>query len=304
MSVTVQSSPLEPRLPQDLERRIFEIAAMDRPVSIPKLMLVAWRAKDWLEPLLYRVVFLGSSHIRNRGYCRTFGLPTFKEATLKDRPPACFQRVKHLFIGAGLDDSEAEGWLAACPNIINLFIQFSSTPLLRVLNALHGVRCLTIDVCAICGTDIPHILFLAVTHLELLELSTIHREDAVRLSQNLALIPHLTHIALNPNLDRMVSHAALAADTRLQCIAFLWSSPYALGDTSPLLNDARFVCIQQSMEHHLDYRTDWLRGAVGGDDYWALADTFIAARRAGKVERGRYNICDTDNPEEWKGEGG
>jgi alpha-beta hydrolase superfamily lysophospholipase len=132
-------------------------------------------------------------------------------------------------------------------------------------------------------------LFLAITHLELLKLSTIRQEDVVRLSQNLALIPHLTHIALNPNLDRMVSHAALAADTRLQCIAFLWSSPYALADTSPLLNDTRFVCIQRSMEYHSDYRTDWLCGAVGGDDYWALADTFIAARRMGKVE---YIISD------------
>ncbi|KAJ7339007.1 hypothetical protein DFH08DRAFT_964061 [Mycena albidolilacea] len=77
----------------------------------------------------------------------------------------------------------------------------------------------------------------------------------------------------------MVSHAAISADTRLHCIVFLGSQP-AVADTSPLSMDSRFVCVQQT----LDYRLDWLQGAVSGEDYWALADAFIAARRAGKAD--------------------
>jgi hypothetical protein len=30
---------------------------------------------------------------------------------------------------------------------------------------------------------------------------------------------------------------------------------------------------------------DWLRGVDTNDDYWALADSFIAARRMSKVDR-------------------
>ena len=33
--------------PLELERLIFELAALSLPVSIPNLMLIAWRVKDW-----------------------------------------------------------------------------------------------------------------------------------------------------------------------------------------------------------------------------------------------------------------
>ncbi|KAJ7622098.1 hypothetical protein FB45DRAFT_121814 [Roridomyces roridus] len=44
---------IPPSLPPELERDLFELAAYTRPRSIPKLMLVAWRVKAWVEPLLY-----------------------------------------------------------------------------------------------------------------------------------------------------------------------------------------------------------------------------------------------------------
>jgi hypothetical protein len=36
-----------PILPPELEREIFEICAISRPASIPNLMLVAQRVKEW-----------------------------------------------------------------------------------------------------------------------------------------------------------------------------------------------------------------------------------------------------------------
>jgi hypothetical protein len=36
-----------PTLPSELEREIFEICAVSRPVCIPKLVLVAQRVKEW-----------------------------------------------------------------------------------------------------------------------------------------------------------------------------------------------------------------------------------------------------------------
>ncbi|KAJ7110775.1 hypothetical protein C8R43DRAFT_161205 [Mycena crocata] len=39
-------------------REIFEAAACSRPASVPKFMLVASHVKLWVEPLLYRTMFL------------------------------------------------------------------------------------------------------------------------------------------------------------------------------------------------------------------------------------------------------
>jgi hypothetical protein len=40
----------EPRLPAELEQVIFETTAHIRPLSIPTLMLIAWRVKKWFVP--------------------------------------------------------------------------------------------------------------------------------------------------------------------------------------------------------------------------------------------------------------
>ncbi|KAJ7443899.1 hypothetical protein B0H11DRAFT_452304 [Mycena galericulata] len=46
------------QVPPELERQIFEISALSRPRAIPRLMLAAWRVKEWVEPLLYRTIVL------------------------------------------------------------------------------------------------------------------------------------------------------------------------------------------------------------------------------------------------------
>lgn len=55
---------------------------------------------------------------------------------------------------------------------------------------------------------------------------------------------------------------------------------------SPLLADSRFLCLLQNS----NYRADWLRGAYWGENHWVLADKFILARRAGKVDRKRLDL--------------
>ncbi|KAJ6505106.1 hypothetical protein C8R45DRAFT_1090857 [Mycena sanguinolenta] len=113
------------------------------------------------------------------------------------------------------------------------------------------------------------------SHLELFDFTLAAEESVDRVWGNISLIPRLTHLALNPDLQHVLPHAALCGHTQLQCILFL-SSRRSL-DGSPLCDDSRFVCIDEE----LDYYEDWLNGAVFGEDYWALADAFLAARRAG-----------------------
>ena len=58
----IQNQPLlkdndHPRLPPELERVIFEIAALSYPTTTPNLMLIAWRVKNWYVTLTIVCVF-------------------------------------------------------------------------------------------------------------------------------------------------------------------------------------------------------------------------------------------------------
>ncbi|KAJ7849503.1 hypothetical protein B0H14DRAFT_2765353 [Mycena olivaceomarginata] len=236
----------DPRLPPELEQKIFEIAALLRPTRIPTLMLV-------VEPLLYRVVFLGDRYGDD------------DDDLSHDR----LRHVRHLLIGI-------QNWLLACSNITTLYAFFrvsSTSGILPCLSGLTNIRYLTIDSAALLGSTVPSPLFHTVTHLELLDFTIASKDDICR---NIALIPHLTHLAINPSLDSRLSHPEISANTQLQCIVFL-SAETPL-DGSVLLDDNRFVCIDENIRYYVD----WLKGAVSGDDYWSLADAFLAARRAGK----------------------
>ncbi|KAJ6483332.1 hypothetical protein C8R45DRAFT_1215162 [Mycena sanguinolenta] len=157
-------------------------------------------------------------------------------------------------------------WLLACPGITNLFAQFYLTPeTLGLLAEFTNIQYLTIPVRALAGTTVAHPLFLTITHLELRDWAS----DSIpvdRVCHNIILIPQLTHIAFNPCLKSRLSHAELCADDRLQCIVFLSRAGVDLCtvlDGSPLLDDSRFVCIEEK----IGYRLNWLRGAISGDDY-------------------------------------
>ncbi|KAJ7918208.1 hypothetical protein B0H13DRAFT_1869686 [Mycena leptocephala] len=56
---------VEPTLPLDLEREIFELAARQYPTSIPSYLRVCQRVHTWLEPFLYRVLNLDNSALVN-----------------------------------------------------------------------------------------------------------------------------------------------------------------------------------------------------------------------------------------------
>ncbi|KAJ6505292.1 hypothetical protein C8R45DRAFT_546872 [Mycena sanguinolenta] len=266
----------DPRLPPELERGIFEIAALAQPTWIPVLMLVARRVKCWVEPFLYRVVFLRGGGMVE---LHKLWLPRFNVDELDARFPnlrhARYLFIDHVYVGG----TALKNWLLACTGVTNLFAHLRCTPeMLTSISGFTNITYLTIDVRALCGTAVPLPLFLSVTHLELLDFST-QNGDVESVCLNISLIPCLTHIALNMYLDTLLSHAALRAIAQLQCIVFL--STAAPSNNSPLLDDRRFVCIEEG----LGYYNDWLNGAVFGEDYWSVADAFLAARRSGTIDR-------------------
>ncbi|KAJ7029443.1 hypothetical protein C8F04DRAFT_40345 [Mycena alexandri] len=279
----------EPRLPLDLERSIFETTALSHPSTIPNLMLIAWRVKSWIEPQLYRMV--SSTHPRSAQ------LPVapldILSRDLAHKCPSVFRGVKHLFLYTAKDTSKVDAVLAACPSITDLFLYVPIRGSLPMLASMPSLRRLVIQPRTLLAFDPDHPIFCSVTHLELLEIST--SAEAEDVCTKLAMMPKLTHLALN---SIEIYHAlipSLEAFDHLRCMIMLSSEERREMEVdeipAPLTEDDRFLWIGQT---HADSYEDWLRSAHTGETYWAVADAFIAARRAGKIDRSCYSICDED----------
>ncbi|KAJ7889762.1 hypothetical protein B0H13DRAFT_1578090, partial [Mycena leptocephala] len=184
-----------PALPLDLERHIFELCACSRPVVIPKLMLVAWRVKEWVEPLLYRTIIISPSYSNSK---MIEGYPGFTKqivSTVMHSKPAVFFRdsVRHLLLHAVSDDF-VRYLLSTCTGVENLWapnagcalVEFSTTPFplkhlyTRFVPLFH---------------DVPSTspIFDQLTNLELIGPPS----EQVDISSKLSLLPRLTHLSFN-----------------------------------------------------------------------------------------------------------
>ncbi|KAJ7203639.1 hypothetical protein GGX14DRAFT_300578, partial [Mycena pura] len=181
-----------PILPAELEKEIFEMTAYTRPSSIPRLMLVAHRVKIWVEPLLFRVIVLD----------RFSKTPTYPMADdddfsgIQSLPTSVLRdSVRHLFLH-NMPNTVSQFILSASSAVEDLWIQTFEVnsfllPFIGVLPLKRlycNLKALFADKVQI---DFGHSLFSRLTHLELLDLR------ATDLYFDLALIPHLTHLAFN-----------------------------------------------------------------------------------------------------------
>ncbi|CAK5266550.1 unnamed protein product, partial [Mycena citricolor] len=98
------------RLPEDVERYIFEIGAFSNPRSISTYMLVARRVKIWLEPLLYRTLVTGSEAIP--------AIPAVPLQRILDLPDAPrFTAHTHNLLCHTLTQEQILKIIALCPNV-------------------------------------------------------------------------------------------------------------------------------------------------------------------------------------------
>ncbi|KAJ6571127.1 hypothetical protein B0H19DRAFT_1255125 [Mycena capillaripes] len=127
LGIQIQDS----RLPRELERMIFEIAALLHPTCILPLMLVAARVKQWVEPFLYRVVLINSppgQQVLGFHNCST---AIFTQAIQK-KPPAFFRdSVKSLFPEMYASFADVGPILAACGDIANQFMGCPPAPITK-----------------------------------------------------------------------------------------------------------------------------------------------------------------------------
>ncbi|KAJ7818580.1 hypothetical protein B0H14DRAFT_1369733 [Mycena olivaceomarginata] len=270
--------------PPELERKIIELAAHDHPVCMPTLMLVAWRVKEWVQPLLYQTLFFGSSY-RLKGHLAPRAETFASLIQSSTKPPSFFhQTVRNMFISDYDSLPAADLILSTCSGVENVSIagirQRTALPALSGL-ALKRLYCNLDD---LFGSqekiDFTHGLFVRLTHLDLFYLGTILPSTL----SGLALIPHLSHLSFQDDDYRSHPSAPLTLLQTCSALRVLVSLISRKGDhesidDTNILAYPRFV--RMARPH---YAADWQIGVHTGDDYWVRAEVFIARRISGDID--------------------
>ncbi|KAJ7200154.1 hypothetical protein GGX14DRAFT_466912, partial [Mycena pura] len=286
MSYPAMFSPgAYPAFPEDLERCIFESAAIFHTDCIPALLLVARRIKRWIEPLFHKVVTiygLPRKTARKPNTNFRHSVPAFY-SLIKSKPASFFPDNVRL---VGVPIAEILAALAACNAITSLALFDVScvkgdghAALLELLGTFPLKRLSARENYWLCpgGWDFGHPLFAHITHLDLP--GDLDRQGAKWAS--FALIPRLTHLSFSedtslPECSRSIFPAILEHCKSLQVLAMLFSSPALLKfcvlntNLQPSAFDPRVVLLTVA-----DRQADWETGARGGDDYWIIAERLV-----------------------------
>ncbi|KAK7027834.1 hypothetical protein R3P38DRAFT_2940459 [Favolaschia claudopus] len=272
---------MDPILPPELEREIFELAArQDQSIALT-LLTVCHRVHSWVEPLLYRVLLVS-------GYLA----PALLALKLK---PAAFKKtaVRHVFIESYKGEIQAQDLLAELTGIESLVIDgYDTEELLPALDTMHirklnlclPGRGLTVSEWA--RVTLSRSVFLTVTHLELFY----EPDDEEPLSwedwSTLASLPTLTHLCLSSDLADGIFQPAVKNCQSIQVlIAGFWDS-YLRDDAiefveNLVVKDSRVVVM---IIPGPTFKQDWVLGARGGNDFWARAEAFLAGKRRGEID--------------------
>ncbi|KAJ7834225.1 hypothetical protein B0H14DRAFT_1158658, partial [Mycena olivaceomarginata] len=249
----------------------FEICSLSRPVSTPTLMLVAKRVKQWVEPLLYRVIALGYS-----GPIPPFFTDDIMSSLVRLKPPTFFHNAVHHLLLFGVSEVQQD-ILALCSGVQDLCLFGTFHALIPVIQSL-ALRRLQ----AHCVSMPPPTLrmSLQLTHLYLCG----HPKDPGATCTALATLPSLTHFAVD-NLA-LVSHKILGLSPSIRVMVFFDHSSSVHTDEvldSQVTHDVRFVAMPTR-----NFVDDWYAAIERGVDYWSDAESFVAKRRSGEIDSVYY----------------
>ncbi|KAJ7150638.1 hypothetical protein C8R46DRAFT_496437 [Mycena filopes] len=259
--------------PLELEREIFETAALQNLDTIPTLLRVSRRVHVWVEPLLYRIVVIPD---------RTAPILPAVQA----KPPPFLQlAVHHLFIQPQM--AGAVDIIRSCSGIHSLFLDGRpDTNLLDILDRMQLRRFNFTVPSSLSGWAegiFTRPTFLRVTHLELFQdLPHGSAHLSWRHWSPLATLPALTHLCLAESQASLILPDVVAECAQLLIIVTAW---WGLGTYKPrvfaqtlTVTDPRVVVILID-----SYIEDWKLGAAGGADFWVRAEIFVARKRRGEI---------------------
>ncbi|KAJ7670021.1 hypothetical protein DFH06DRAFT_159944 [Mycena polygramma] len=289
---------LPPVLPAELERLIFEVASLSWPQSIPRFMLVAWRVKTWVEPLLYQILVVRDARPdwRDKGAYPLTIDGSVLLSLVRTKPPSFFERhVRHLLLFsydmAAEDEADV---LSACSNVEDLWWSGRSEATVPLINnmPLKRLHC-SLNNLFDFHIDFTHRLFAWLTHLEIFDLPKVQPGGMdTDLWPAVTRLPHLTHLAFNDTTYLPMCLVLLRTWDSLMVLAILlyrraYKGPILLEEcgVTELAQDVRFVTM--SCDEALE---DWIMGAYTGIDYWSRAEGFIAKRKSGEINALHYFV--------------
>ncbi|KAJ7204147.1 hypothetical protein GGX14DRAFT_460955 [Mycena pura] len=292
-STTTNNAMLEdpgetPLLPPELERHIFELTAISRPLSSLNLILVASRVKLWVEPLLYRTMAINTRTIPGMPSCT---VAEFKRIARTKSRSFLASAVRNLLV-CRVKTVETKAILSACPGVVNLYVVsygalFEHTdPPDRDL----PLRRLYCDMMILPAAEpFTHSSFRHITHLELFShVDDFDPHDAAGSAwTQLGAMQNLTHLAVNDGLSVALCAHLLNICMSVRALLVLVDPEPSPPVVRQVTDDVRFVVLSVP-----DFVADWQRGVLTGRDYWTRVDDFIAKRRAGEIDSDIFLLPD------------
>ncbi|EGO22469.1 hypothetical protein SERLADRAFT_409958 [Serpula lacrymans var. lacrymans S7.9] len=283
-----------PALPTELEQMIFVTAALDYPLSAPKLALVARRTQLWVEPLVYEAIIV--QHPSNTS--RKATVDGFLYA-ISRKPADFFARHVKILILSYLKQSQITRILSVCTGVVSLgcwtgcnaqlgrFIARSPLRPRRLSTCLENTMAMNED------PDFGSPFYRNVTHLEL--------DDSwsrwMTWAPAFALLPRLTHLALSFTFPVQIGNMLLDAlrqilggcKTLELCVLFLaagsgqkWYQSSNSLFVEKVIRDPRVVMMPWSLSH-----VRWASECWGSWSMWSCAGA-IALRQRELYARGEY----------------
>ncbi|KAJ7192077.1 hypothetical protein GGX14DRAFT_596300 [Mycena pura] len=282
-------------LPAELEHQIFRLSAVSYPILIPNLLRVAWRVKEWVEPLLYRTLVIGGSRYKPSDDIPPCNMAAFTRIVHTKSPAFLRDAVRNVMLCAVMP-ADLITVVSACAGIENLWVSLRSFDYPQQASSALAALPLKHLYCNIEEVFESHGLdpfnpwpLMHITHLELFQLPfDLETDDAVGGAwTRLGDLPNLTHLAVDQLPSSTVCTRVLDVCKSLQTFAVLvsavgWWDTLSI-TTGPLADNPRFLIV-----HGMDtveYLADWRLGILTGNDYWARADEFLAKRREGEIDR-------------------
>ncbi|KAJ7050674.1 hypothetical protein C8F01DRAFT_676753 [Mycena amicta] len=286
----------EPRLPLELEHKIFLSTAVLHPATIPTLLLVAHRVLTWFEPLLYRPLHIG----KERLHAAQLATALSKPSTFLAR--AVQSVVLHAHEGR-YDVDAVRTVLSLCTGVNGLAVfgvGYQDPELLPLLSTLHlqrlsGYVSDLVDISqeSSLGEIAAHPMLHNLTHLDLLHDLEFHTASVI--VGVLADLPFLTHFAVSlahwqgGRLDNISPWLVLILNNcrRLQILVVTYYHGSMHGNLATRqwqaaarnipksLHDPRFVLCP--FRH-------WFEGVLDEPNYWTIAEAFVACKQRQEVD--------------------
>ncbi|TFK60346.1 hypothetical protein BDN72DRAFT_965724 [Pluteus cervinus] len=274
-------------LPPELERYIFEIAALDHREIMLSLILVAHRAKAWIEPWLYRTVIRGAIHHSTTAKGESY--PWYRPPA--DQLPSYGHHVRNLLFSDRSTPGNVEEHLSKCLYVENLAL-WGSQPLglFPKISELKRLRRVTFGQQGIvpyvededgggggggsAGYDFSHPVFDGVTHLDLLD--GISTWESIR---SLRGCKSLTHLALpeeGSGSGEADEYKGVVERVLKECKGLKVLTLHQSSLEEDDVGDVRAVLCKYSLE---SYEKDWIDQAEGRRDFWTDAEEVVQERR-------------------------